>query len=329
MSRPEPLFVRHALRLAITIFLAALFARLFDFDFGAWIPISVLIIQGTTVGGMVRKSILRFWGIALGVLFGTLLADLIRNFHAQEVALVVALFITYYMRAFVQVSYGVLIIPVVITIVFIQTVYIGHIDLMRVLQGRFFATVMGLAFTLITSALILPSGLTEQVAVARRAISKAASGYLDAIIALALGDQKSPTQSTKRKLERTLVGYRLLFPDTRQEAVRSAHYRDFWRQMENGLQLLFGLHYTVRTPLPLSFKNEINTPARRLLRELQAILAATAFSREEIFESIEAIDRAVAADSEEQTPGFFALELRYFALALLELEALNRKQPTS
>lgn len=268
----DPIFIRHAIRLSVAIFVAAIVAQFSPIEKGLWIPMTTLIVMGTTIGGTLRKGFHRFLGTLFGLVVGSLLAYAITSHIAQYLVLILSLFAAYYLRAFVMVNYTIFVIPVTITVVFVHSLY-ANIHPLLLLEERLLSTLVGLAIGLAATLLLLPARVSDEILVGRKKISEAMADYLDAIAQLPFEGGETRALETKRALEKSLLTHRLLFPDARYEQIKRSSYRPLLRQMERSIQLLFGFHNALRTPLPPSLQEKacylIQIAKNEMVREMR------------------------------------------------------------
>ena len=64
---------RHALRLAVTVAIAATIDRAFDLPRGYWIPLTVLFVLRPDFGSTYTRGLQRYVGTALGVVLATVI----------------------------------------------------------------------------------------------------------------------------------------------------------------------------------------------------------------------------------------------------------------
>lgn len=316
----DRIFVRHAIRLAIAVFVSSIIAELTPIERGLWIPMTTLIVMGTTIGGTLRKGLHRFWGTVFGLVVGSLLAYAITSHFAQYLVLILSLFAAYYLRAFVMVNYGIFVIPVTITVVFVHNLY-STANPLLLLEERLLSTLIGLAVGIAATLLIFPARVSEEILLGRKKVSEAMANYLAAIVQLAQGGDEKEAIQAKRALEKSLLTHRLLFPDARYELVKRAHYRSFLRQMERSIQLLFGLHNALRTPCPIEGAALLQVAANELIHEMRGEGWERSKAREAINDFLQ-----IAPPSEEGEMGpirLIGFELARLESALFEMNSLS------
>lgn len=318
------IFVRDAIRLAIAVFVASIIAEFAPIERGLWIPMTTLIVMGTTIGGTLRKGLHRFWGTVFGLVVGSLLAYAITSHFAQYLVLILSLFAAYYLRAFVLVNYGIFVIPVTITVVFVHNLY-STANPLLLLEERLLSTLIGLAVGIVATLFIFPARVSEEILLGRKKVSEAMADYLAAIAKLTQGGEERAAIQSKRALEKSLLTHRLLFPDARYELVKRAQYRSFLRQMERSIQLLFGLHNALRTPLPIEWQEKgaslLQVAANELIHEMRGESWERSKAREAINNFLQ-----IAPPSERGGMGpirLIGFELERLESALFEMNSLS------
>lgn len=259
----ESLFLRRAFRSACAIFIATLIYRYYSLTQGFWVPLTTVIVMQATTAATLRKGFQRVIGTVIGIILGSLLAIKVKNPHAVDILLVCSFFITYYMKAFNLVNYGVFVVPLSFAIVFLVSALVPQ-EADALIWARLYDTTIGAFIGVLMTLLLLPSSIRPEFNKGIKNILDTSQAYFSAIIEnlLQKPDSQQHLEQLCQQYEKCLTNNRLIFADSRYELSlqrknRLMHQR-FLELTEKMGQFLFSLQHLVQHKLPSSELKKFN-----------------------------------------------------------------------
>jgi uncharacterized membrane protein YccC len=136
---------RHALRLAVTVAIAATIDRAFDLPRGYWIPLTVLFVLRPDFGSTYTRGLQRYVGTALGVVLATLITAALHPGPYALAALITVLAFAF--CAFLFANYGLFTLSITAFIIFFVAFAGPHNEYATALD-RLLDTTIGASLTL-------------------------------------------------------------------------------------------------------------------------------------------------------------------------------------
>ncbi|WP_242107686.1 FUSC family protein [Luteimonas aquatica] len=141
--------LRHALRSAVCVSIAAACERMLQIPHGVWIPMTAAIVLKPDFGGTMQFGVLRVVGTLIGLLIGTAVAHLAMDGVAMRLALMALLCFVF--RLLVQVNYAVGV--AMLTAMLVLLLSFEGIAPGEAVEMRILGTVLGSALALAAYAL--------------------------------------------------------------------------------------------------------------------------------------------------------------------------------
>jgi uncharacterized membrane protein YccC len=141
---------RHAVRLSVTVAIAAAIDRGFDVPKGYWIPLTVLFVLRPDFGATFTRGLQRYIGTALGVVLATLITAALNPGPYALAALITVL--AFGFSAFVFANYGLFTLSITACIIFFGAYAGPHNEYVTAL-ARLRDTTIGATLTLVIYAL--------------------------------------------------------------------------------------------------------------------------------------------------------------------------------
>lgn len=248
------IFFRRALRTAIALFIGVIIYRYFNLTQGFWVPLTALIVMQATTAATLRKGLQRFLGTMLGVVLGTLAVEKIQVSYGIDLLLIVFFFITYYLKSFNLVNYGIYVVPLTVAVVFLLSAIVPqHAQVL--ITARLYDTLIGAALGVFVTLFVFPNSLRQDVTDGMENLITTQYRYLTAIINLLLQNgnreqQAKQAQEVRQQFECCLSANRRYFADWRYELWvrfrKAKTHENRLRLSEKMGQFLFSLHYLAR-----------------------------------------------------------------------------------
>ena len=174
---------RHALRLAVTVGIAAAIDRAFGLPRGYWIPLTVLFVLRPDFGATFTRGLQRYVGTALGVVLATLITAALHPGSFVLAALITAL--SFCFCALIFANYGLFTLSITACIIFFVS-YAGPHNEYATALDRLLDTTIGATLTLGIYALwptweraLLPDTTAELIEADRGYLSALLQAWLD------------------------------------------------------------------------------------------------------------------------------------------------------
>lgn len=259
------IFMRRALRTAFAVFVSVLVYRYFALLQGFWVPLTVVIVMQATTAATLRKGLQRFLGTMVGILLGSILLLKIHNVYIIDTLLIVFLFLAYYLKAFNLINYGIFVIPISITVVFLVSTFVP-VEAQALIVARLYDTIIGAIIGVVVTLVVFPNSLKKEVSKGIQHFMVGQYYYFNAIVACLLQTDSTEVNAqqeaiTKRdQFEKDLSLNRRLFEDWKYELwikfipggsaqlkfASKERHENFLQLSEKIGQFLFSLHYLAK-----------------------------------------------------------------------------------